>query len=209
MSIRAVHNEYVLLELVAKGDQQAFEDLFHAYHQQLAEYIFRLTESQEMTEDIVQDVFIKLWMKRETLPGLNNFIHYLFILSRNHTFNCLRKKANQEVRHREWARQFEEETYMNTAPENDYSTLIETAVSKLPPQQQKVYLLSRHQRLKHEEIAAQLGISAETSKKHIKLALRAITQYVHQHMDTVILLILLSIFANRYTPFCGQPALFL
>lgn len=199
MPIRSVHNEYNLLEQVAKGDQQAFEDLFHAYSQQLAEYVLRLTESMEMTEDIVQDVFIKIWMKREELPSLRNFTHYLFILSRNHTFNCLRKKANQEVRHQEWARQFEQESHGSPATGGDYTALIETAVTRLPPQQQKVYLLSRHQHLKHEEIAAQLGISVETSKKHIKLALRSITQYVRQHMDTVTLLFILL--ANSPHPF--------
>lgn len=194
MPIRSIHNECALLEKVAKGDQQAFEELFHAYSPSLAEYVFRVTESLEMTEDIVQDVFIKIWVKREDLPALNNFRHYLFILSRNHTFNCLRKKANQEVRHEEWARQFEKETYNEASSEGDYTILVETAVTQLPPQQQKVYLLSRHQRLKHEEIAAQLGISLETSRKHIKLALKAITQYVRQHMDTIVLLLL---FTNR------------
>lgn len=150
-----------------------------------------------MTEDIIQDVFIKIWMKKEDLPALGNFTYYLFILSRNHTFNCLRKKASQELRQEEWARQFEQEFYGGST-ESDYTTLIETAVAQLPPQQQKVYLLSRHQRLKHEEIAARLGISLETSRKHIKLALRAITAYVRQHMDTIVLLLL---FINNCLPF--------
>ena len=183
-----------LARLVQEGDVERFGELVLRYQAKLLRYGRRFLAGREDIEDIVQDVFIKIWVKREDLPALNNFRHYLFILSRNHTFNCLRKKANQEVRHEEWARQFEKETYNEASSEGDYTILVETAVTQLPPQQQKVYLLSRHQRLKHEEIAAQLGISLETSRKHIKLALRAITQYVRQHMDTIVLLLL---FANR------------
>jgi RNA polymerase sigma-70 factor (family 1) len=194
LSIQPVHNEVYLLRQVAQGDQEAFAQLFQAYHQQLAAYIFRITESMEMTEDIVQDVFIKIWLKKESLPELNSFTDYLFILSRNYTFNCLRKNANYQLRNIEWGQQFETATASpDTISEGDsYRALIDEAIAQLPPQQQKVYFLSRHQGLKHQEIAAQLGISVETSKKHMKLALRGITAYVHTHLDAVILFILLT-----------------
>ncbi|MET6996978.1 RNA polymerase sigma factor [Chitinophaga defluvii] len=194
MSIKPAHNEITLLHQVAQGNQEAFADLFQAYHQSLAAYVFRITESMEMTEDIVQDVFIKLWLKREILPGLTSFTNYLFILCRNYTFRCLRKKATDHQRNISWGEQFEETT--GPADDNNigdtYRALIDAAIAQLPPQQQKVYFLSRHEGMKHAEIAAQLGITAETSKKHMKLALRSITAYVHGHMDTVILLILLT-----------------
>lgn len=195
MPIKPVHNEPLLLKQVSLGDPDAFAELFRAYHQPLAEYVYRLTESMETTEDIVQDVFIKLWMKRETLPELDNFIHYLFILSRNHTFNCLREKANKRARQLRWASQFEQvTTHHEPAPEEDYRALIDVAVAQLPPQQQKVYFLSRYQHLKHKEIAAQLGISIETAKKHMKLALRSITQYVRAHMNTTLWIMLVIFF---------------
>lgn len=193
MSIRSVHNEHVLLKQVALGDPDAFAELFRAYHQPLAEYVYRLTESLEMTEDIVQDVFIKLWMKRETLPELDSFIHYLFILCRNHTFNCLRQTANKRVRQLRWASQFQET--VNEEPgagDEDYRELINVAIAQLPPQQQRVYFLSRHQHLKHKEIADRLGISIETAKKHMKLALRSITQYVRAHINALMLFILIA-----------------
>ncbi|GEP95707.1 DNA-directed RNA polymerase sigma-70 factor [Chitinophaga cymbidii] len=170
-----------MLKQVALGAPGAFAELFRAYHQPLAEYVHRLTESLEMTEDIVQDVFIKLWMKREMLPELDSFVHYLFILCRNHTFNCLRQTANSRVRQLQWASQFGQET---AAPaDDDYRELINVAITQLPPQQQKVYFLSRHQHLKHKEIADRMGISIETAKKHMKLALRSITQYVRAHIN--------------------------
>lgn len=198
LSITAVHNEKQLLHQASRGNQQAFAELFRAYHQPLGAYLFRITESAEATEDIVQDVFIKLWTGREALAGIGNFSHYLFIVSRNRTYNYLREKASRHVRQLEWARQFEAEEPAGEehSPLNRYRELIEEAVGRLPPQQQTVYILSRHKKMKHEEIAARLGISAETSKKHMKLALRAITEYVRGHADAIVVFILL--FSQKY-----------
>lgn len=192
MALTPVKNEADLLSLVAKGDQRAFTELFDAYYKPLGEYVFKLTESIEVTEEIVQDVFIKIWLKKEILLQLDNFSYYLFILSKNQTLNHLRKKANDEVRQLEWLKQFEEETY---TPDHlpvieEYRILMDQAIEKLPPQQKKVYKLSREERLKHEEIAKILNISPETVKKHIKLALRFIKNELSSQNDGVIILIL-------------------
>ncbi|MCX2486159.1 RNA polymerase sigma factor [Pedobacter sp. MR2016-24] len=192
MGLTPVKNEAELLALVAKGDERAFTELFDAYYRQLGEYVYKLTESIEVTEEIVQDVFIKIWLKRETLPELDNFSYYLFILSKNQTLNHLRKKANDKVRQLEWLKQFEEEAYMpdDTPVIEEYRSLIDDAIEKLPPQQKKVYKMSREERLKHEEIAKILDISPETVKKHIKLALRFIKNELSSQNDAVIVLVL-------------------
>lgn len=192
MALIPVKNEAYLLALVAKGDQRAFTELFDAYYKQLGEYVYKLTESIEVTEEIVQDVFIKIWLKREILAELDNFSYYLFILSKNQTLNHLRKKANDKVRQLEWLKQFEEETYTidNSSVIEEYRILMDNAIEKLPPQQKKVYKLSREERLKHEEIAIILNISPETVKKHAKLALRFIKNELSSQNDAVIVVIL-------------------
>ena len=192
MGLTPVKNEAELLALVAKGEERAFTELFDAYYRQLGEYVYKLTESIEVTEEIVQDVFIKIWLKREALPELDNFSYYLFILSKNQTLNHLRKKANDKVRQLEWLKQFEEEAYMpdDTPVIEEYRSLIDDAIEKLPPQQKKVYKMSREERLKHEEIAKILNISPETVKKHIKLALRFIKNDLSSQNDAVIILVL-------------------
>lgn len=192
LALRPVKNEAHLLSLVAKGDQRAFSELFDAYYKQLGEYIFKLTESIEVTEEIVQDVFIKVWLKKEILTELDNFSYYIFILSRNQTLNHLRKKANDKVRQLEWLKQFDEESYTidSTSTTEDYRVLIDKSVAKLPSQQQKVYQLSRYERLKYDEIAQILKISPDTVKKHLQLALRFIKNDLKSQTDTVIVLIL-------------------
>jgi len=192
LGLTPVKNEAELLKLVAKGDERAFTELFDAYYRQLGEYVYKLTESIEVTEEIVQDVFIKIWLKKEKLLELDNFSYYLFILSKNQTLNHLRKKANDKVRQLEWLKQFEEEVYIpdDSSVIEEYRSLMDEAIEKLPPQQKKVYKLSREERLKHEEIAKMLDISPETVKKHIKLALRFIKNELSSQNDAMIVLVL-------------------
>jgi RNA polymerase sigma-70 factor (family 1) len=194
LAIKPLPNETELIKQVACGSERAFTKLFDAYYRQLGEYVVRLTESVELAEEIVQDVFIKIWTKRECLTEIDNFSYYLFIISRNQTYNFLRKKASERVRQLAWEKQFEEEIYEldQVSIEESYRIQIDKAVNKLPPQQQKVYLLSRNERLKYEEIATVLNISAETVKKHMKLALRSIKNSISLENNGVIVLILLT-----------------
>ena len=186
-----LHNEKAVLLQVAQGDEQAFRLLFGAYHQPLALHVYRLTESAELTEEIVQDVFLKIWMSREALAEVHQFSAYLFVVSKNHTLNALRTIARERVRQRAWA----QDTQAADAAEDKqgyYYSLIDKAIQQLPPQQQKVYLLSRHERLKHREIASRMGISPETVKKYMQLAIASISDYVRDNTDVFLLLAALT-----------------
>jgi RNA polymerase sigma-70 factor (ECF subfamily) len=193
LAIRPVHNEKELLNLVVRGDSEAFGGLFHAYHQQLGEYVYQVTESIELTEDIVQDVFIKVWTGRSQLTALDSFTDWLFILARNHTINNLRKKINEHARHREWMEQFDKEEMPETEDATEtYRKLLADAVDRLPAQQQRVYRLSRQERLTYEQIAERLKIAPSTVKSHMQEALRSIKDQLKGPVDPVIIFILLS-----------------
>ncbi|MDB5111392.1 MAG: polymerase sigma-70 factor [Mucilaginibacter sp.] len=194
MAIKSLVNEHILLVKVAEGDERAFKELFDFYYNALGEYVFRLTNSIAISEEIVQDTFIKIWVKRETLAELKNFSNYLFIVCRNQTYDQLRKvsyKHNMQKKVEQYFQQ-ESEVELAEAPIDQYRILIDNAVDRLPPQAKKVYLFSRHERLKYEEIAILLNISPETVKKHIQYAVNFIKKDVHAKIDMGILLILLS-----------------
>lgn len=163
--------ERALLCRIAEGDEAAFSELFYAYHQRLGAYVYRLTESRPATQEIVQDVFVKIWVRRSGLAGVANFDAYLFTAARNHVFNYIRNMA------RERSRQAELEvvtTVEMETPEEDYHSLLDEAVAHLPQQQQRVYRLHKQEGLSHAEIAERMQLSVETVKKHMSLALRAI-----------------------------------
>jgi len=197
MAIKPIPNESELIQQVTLGSEKAFTKLFDGYYKPLGEFVFRLTESIELAEEIVQDVFIKIWTNRGGLIEIESFSNYIFILSRNQTYNCLRKKANEKIRQLKWEKDLEHSlSQPNDAEQEDsYRALLEKAIEKLPPQQKKVYLLSRNERLKQEEIAKQLNISAETVKKHLKLATRFIKNNVLiENKDLVVMILLTPLF---------------
>ncbi|MCE7040131.1 RNA polymerase sigma factor [Dyadobacter sp. CY312] len=186
MKLKKLHNEQDLLLRVSEGDEKAFTEIFYAYHQELGAYILKLTKSNRHAEEIVQDVFVKIWLRRENLNEINDFNSYLFIMARNHTYNVLRNEARIHGLHTELDPEKLTNHHEDSAsqPEMEqYYVLIEQAVALLPPQQQKAYLLSRKDGLKHEQIAENMQLSRETVKRHISLSLSSITKYVRTNAE--------------------------
>jgi RNA polymerase sigma-70 factor (ECF subfamily) len=172
------HTEKDLLAQVSSGDQSAFAQLFYSYHHQLGIYIFQLTSSREMAEEIVQDVFLKIWTNREALAKVDNFRAWLFVISKNHTLNCLRKLVKERQQQQEWKQSQETELQLDEMHAEEQFQLIDQAISQLPPQQKKVFILSRYRRMKYEEIARELNLSRETVKYYLQTANATIIKFV-------------------------------
>lgn len=191
----STYNLSLLLLKVSEGDQNAFAHLFKTYSNQLSHFILRLTESEQLTQEIVQDVFLKIWVNRSTLPAIACFDAYLFTVARNHAFNCLKQIAREKNRKREWVNNILN-LAVNNNEENaiaDHGKLIDEAIELLPPRQKNVYLMSRKEGLRQEEIARQLNISLETVKKHMVLALRFLKNHLRSN-SSFFLLVLAGLF---------------
>ena len=173
-----------MLLQTAAGNEQAFAQLFNTYHHLLGGFIFKLTESELLTQEIVQDVFLKIWLQRQSLTSVANFKAYLFTIARNHAFNCLKQVARENTRKKEWVNTVLQQAISDTDNSTvDRSRLVEEAVALLPPQQKKVYELGRNEGLRHDEIARKLNISLETVKKHMVLALRFLKHHLRTHTN--------------------------
>jgi RNA polymerase sigma-70 factor (family 1) len=182
-------NETNLLLQVSGGSEEAFGELFHAYHHQLGSYVMGWTKSISVTEEIIQDVFLKVWINRKALKEVERFDSYLYILCRNHAFNVLRQTARKRVRALEFEKHFQDEQEVGSDSfTEEYITLIQQAVASLPAQQQKVYILKREQGLKYDEIGVRLDISPETARKHLAAALKNITAHVRQNIPAILFL---------------------
>ncbi|PYF76992.1 RNA polymerase sigma factor [Pedobacter nutrimenti] len=193
MAIAPLPNESELLRRTSEGDKRAFTVLFDAHYKSLGSYVYKLTESMESAEEIVQEVFIKVWLKKEELTRINNFSAYLFVLCKNKALNHLRQLASQTLRFQAWEKELGSDPQADVEDHyENFRVLIEQAIDHLPEQQQKIYRLSRHERLKYTEIAKELQLSPETVKKHIYLATKTIKEYVKNNMDEMVMLILMS-----------------
>lgn len=184
-------DERALLLEVAAGSEAAFAALVKQYASLLYGYILKLTRDEAAAEDVVQEIFTQLWLTRETLVEVRHFRAFLFVISRNHALKAL-KRIDQEYAHREeWGR-------LNTIPEehNDgiafYLGLVEQAIMQLSPQQKKVWILSRRQGLKYNEIAQEMNISRETVKKYLQHATASIVTYLKSHGGAWIIAYLFS-----------------
>ncbi|MCE7067147.1 RNA polymerase sigma factor [Dyadobacter sp. CY326] len=195
MSYPALLNgEKEILQQVASGNERAFRALFNKYHHKLGSYIFHILKSDELAEEIVQDVFLKVWTNRASLGEINNFQAYLLVISKNHALNCLKKIANEKAltSHLDvWNLETQPE---ESSEDNERYSLVDQAIDQLPKQQKLVYLLSRHERLQYAEIANRLSISQKTVKKYLQISTESITCYIRKNLTISTLLIMFKFF---------------
>jgi len=179
------------LARIAAGDESAFRELFDQYWGNLYAVAFAFTKSVPISQDIVQEIFIKVWQKRTQLAGLDRFDNWLFITARNHILNTLRRSSRQPSFTLALAEYFQA---AGNGPEEqllfrESQGLVRQAIAQLPSQQKKIWLLSREQGLTQDEIAAQLNIAKNTVKSHMNKALQSIRDYLKTHTDETLFLV--------------------
>lgn len=178
-----LHNEKGLLVKVANGDEEAFRLLYDHYRQKMYAYAHHLTSSSLLADEVVQEVFLKVWLHRQKLPQVTHFNAWLYTITRNQLLDALKKIAKETISRKALYQVLPES--VNNADdavmqkEND--KLLQQALSQLSSQQQIIYHLSRNKGMKYEEIARQLHIAPNTVKVHIVNALRTIREYIRFH----------------------------
>lgn len=189
-------NELLLLQLVATGDKQAFEQLYEQYEGGVEKYVFFITRSKEVTEEIIQDIFISVWEKREKLPALTSFRGYLYQIARNRVISYFRSvKARYKIVELEKAGPGSMQADADhRVLYNQYYQMVLDAIGLLPERKREVFNLSLEEDLTLDEIAQRLGLSKSTVKQHLYSATASIREYLYKHGDiTTTLLILISL----------------
>ncbi len=191
------YHEKELLQQLANGSEAAFTDIFYHYRSKLYHYIYTITASQEMAEDTVHDIFLKIWNSRDKLAGIENMNAYLYRLCHNQAISGLRRMAKETL----ILSELQQETIpllpdIDPASQREIRTYIQQAVNKLSPQQRKIFLLSRHDGLKHKQIADKLGVSINTVKTHLAQALRFLREEISQQygLQATVIWILYQLF---------------
>jgi RNA polymerase sigma-70 factor (ECF subfamily) len=171
------------------GDR--FKILFTRFNKPIHDYVRAITGSHELAEEITQEIFIRLWRKRDSYNEIENMDHYIFRIARNECMRYFKKAAVETHMLRELQKRMTAESNNVTEYINykESEGLLDKAIASLSPQRQKVYLLSRRQGLRIEEIAAEMQISYNTVRNHLVEALRQIRQYYIEHLSMAVLLI--------------------
>ena len=189
MTASESYTEKQLLLDIADDNHEAFAKLFDEYYHKIYYHVLAYAKSAVVAEEVVQDVFVKIWEKRYKLREVESFKDYLFIMSRNEVVSAMRKKINKPII------QLELELVENMQANNKYDikeaeAFILKGIDNLPPQQKAVFTLKRIDNLSYEEISEQLGISKNTVKYHLVTALNYLRGYVAQRPELMLITIL-------------------
>jgi len=155
-------------------DISGFEALFQVNYEPLARTAYRIVKDKDIAEDIVQDVFCRLWEKKDSLNITDSLKSYLFKSTINQSLNYLKKIKNAGVREELFS--FETAADVNsteyTIALKETSGLVETAVGLLPDACRTIFVLSRYENLSYKEIALKLNISVKTVEAQMTKALK-------------------------------------
>lgn len=181
-----------------ENEERSFRKLFDHYFDRIYDFISSFSKSDYIAEEVTQELFVILWRKRNDLHAVQNMDQYVFRIARNLAVNLLRKAANNN----KFATEFYNNTVRQSAEvterinQKEVQLLIDQAVSALPAQPRKIYLMSRREHMNYNEMAIATGLSSNTVKNHLQKALRDIRIYLikHHHYQPAIAFFLLKIF---------------
>ncbi|HVU53543.1 MAG TPA: sigma-70 family RNA polymerase sigma factor [Puia sp.] len=197
MSLEIIYNEKDVLYRIANGDRMAFKVLYEHYFTVVQKYISLFVSSKDNLDELTQDVFVRVWEKRERLVGVESFRGYLFMLTRNMVFNYVRSLRVQQ-------RTSELNETMDPAGERhvehallykQYYSIAVEGMEKLPPGRKKILKMSVEEGLTLDEIAQKLNITRAGVKKQLYAATAFVRQYLLEHAEmSLLLLAFLSLF---------------
>ena len=166
----------------SNNDEGALKELYDAYGDRLFHFAFAIVHSRETAEEVIADVFIKVWEKRSHIAVIENLIYYLFTVTKNISCNYLRKyKRKKHISLEELSLPY---YYLNSTPEDLVITRetmqrINTAINELPPKCRIIFKLVKEDGLKYKEVASLLNLTTKTIENQMGIAL----QKLHSSID--------------------------
>jgi len=170
-------DERAILRAIAEGSEAAFVQLFDKYSAKVYNVAYKFLDSREQAEEIVQDVFMDVWISKDKMAEVLNLNAYILGMVRKKVYDAYRQKSSfaQLIKELSDNPQTENAVERNMQ-EREYEILLQRALAKLPHHQQEIFRLAREEGLSHEEIAKKLNLSRLSVKAHMKRILRVLRQ---------------------------------
>jgi len=183
-------HESELVKRLQSGDQLAFEPLYNRYSKEIYRKLLKMVKDVTLAEELTQDVFVKIWNKREVITVEKPFRHYLLILA-NNIVNDFYRKVARERRLQDEIIAASTELYNPTEDQIYYKEskeLMDAAIDSLPTQQKLVFQLCKIEGKSYEEVSNLLGISTSTISNHIVKGTKTIKLYFFSQKKGFLLL---------------------
>ncbi len=180
LNLKILSEDKDYIEGLILGDEFSFKRIYDKYHANLFKYSLKFVKSEENAKEIVHDVFLKIWINRQTINPHLPFKYYLIKICKNTTINFLTRKARENFFQQNVLLTFEEATNEteDLVMASDLQKFFDQAVENLPPQRQNVYRLCRIEGKSYEEVAEALSISKGTVRDHMLKAAKYIRKYL-------------------------------
>lgn len=174
------------LEALRYGNHKAFESVFIAYYDRIRIFIFGYIKSESDAEELAEELFVNLWINRETINTTKSFNSYLHTIARNTAINFLKKK----YLHTAYINNTSISEHSSTSEEDliakELGLLIDNVVDKMPEQRKQIYILSRNEGLSNSEIADQLNTTKRNVESQLSLALKEIRKTISTFLFTLL-----------------------
>jgi RNA polymerase sigma-70 factor (ECF subfamily) len=164
------------IEELKKGSYHAFDKLFAKYGEPLFCFVYSILKSSEDSKEVVQEVFVKVWERRQTLNEYLSFKSFLFSIAYHHVISNFRKKAS-EKKYLDQLVLISNGLSISPDVEVEYEMLsekVDEIINNMPAQRKGIFIMSRFEGRSHAEIASKLNISVKTVENHINLSLKTL-----------------------------------
>lgn len=171
--------------------KEGFEILFKQNYEPLCGFVFGIIKDYDTSEDVIQELFVKFWEKRNDIPDEISIKPYLYRAARNMALNRIKHfeiKNNFKLFNQEKISDAEQ-NICNPAEASELQKMIDKAINNLPPERKKIFLMSREDGLKYKEIAAELNISIKTVENQMGKALFTLRTELSDYLPTIIIAI--------------------
>jgi RNA polymerase sigma-70 factor (ECF subfamily) len=187
-------DEKYLIEGIHSGDKQIFEEVYRDFYIPLCYYCLRYVETLEDSEEIVQDLFVKIWEKRTELEINTSLKAYLYRSVQNYALNFLSKKKTQNrylmIHSRQLSDDFGNER--NELLEEELRVLLKRAILQLPEKRRRIFELSRFEGMKYSRIAEKLSISVKTVESQMTKALKYLRIVLKDYAPIIVIVMLIK-----------------
>lgn len=194
--LKAPISDHVLVEKIRNGDRYAFEVIFDRYFQSLRQFARRELKADELVDDVVQDVFVSLWVNRQRLKSGETIKGFLFTCLKHQILNAIRTQKNIVLKHTKFV---EQKVYASAPVENDmilaeYNLAVSNFILTIPKSKQRILELNMLG-YKNKEISQQVNLSTNTVKMYLSDLKRSIKTFILDS-KTFITFLLVSLFVG-------------
>jgi len=182
-------NQDLLIEEIRKGSTNSFNQLFTDYYQNLCRFAYTFVKDADISEEIVQELFISIWERRQTITIKTSARAFLYTSIKNRALNYIRNEKTRVGHEDDFAREQNSkvDSLINFCEQEELNHIIKQAISELPPQCRTIIELRQKHSLSNREIALQLNLSVKTVENQINISIKKLREKIAPYLSCILI----------------------